>query len=307
MESSPTETLQPDRQAPSSLAIWVQAARPGTLWAAFSPVLVGVAMAVADGVLHVFSALLALVGAVLIQIGTNFYNDYADFEQGADTQDRKGPRRVTQAGWVTPTGMKRATALAFALAVFSGGYLIWRGGLPVVLIGVSAIFFGIWYTAGRYSLAYLGIADLFVLIFFGPVAVGGTYYVQALQLNAVVPVAGLAPGLLSVAILLVNNIRDREEDLHAGKKTLVVRLGRDIAVRLYGVVVVLALLVPVGLYLYSTDHPWSMATVLLLPVGIRLAMQIAGAADASALNPLLGATARLLLYYCLVFSVGWIV
>lgn len=290
---------------PSMPRVWLQAARPKTLWAAFSPVCIGVAMAWADGVFHAPSALLALTGALLIQVGTNFYNDCADFEKGADTADRKGPLRVTQAGWVSPAAMKRATAVVFGLAVVSGGYLIWRGGWPIVAIGFSAILFGLWYTAGRYSLAYLGIADLFVLAFFGPVAVGGTYYVQALTLDPLVPLAGLAPGLLSVAILLVNNIRDREEDRAAGKRTLVVRLGRPASVRLYGVVVTLALLVPLGLYLYVPDHPWSLATVGLLPMGLRLAFRMAWT-PAVALNPMLGATSRLLLLYALIFSLGWV-
>ena len=190
-------------------------------------------MAVEAGVFHALSGMLALLGAILIQIGTNFYNDYADFLKGADTSDRKGPMRATQAGLVKPESMKRATIAVFALAVASGLYLIWRGGLPVLMIGVFSILFGILYTAGRYSLAYLGIADLFVLVFFGPVAVGGTYYVQALAIESVVLVAGFAPGLLAVAILLVNNIRDIDEDRAAGKKTLIVRMGRRFGVVAY--------------------------------------------------------------------------
>ncbi len=283
------------------------AARPKTLWAAFSPVLVGVAMAAGDHAAHPLSAVLAMIGAVLIQVGTNFYNDYADFEKGADTSERKGPLRVTLAGLVRPEAMKRATFVTFALAVAAGGYLMWRGGWPIVIIGVSAILFGLLYTAGRYSLSYLGIADLFVLIFFGPVAVGGTYYVQALTLPPEVLVAGIAPGLLSVAILLVNNIRDVDEDRAAGKRTLVVRLGRSFGVGLYACCVGTALFVPVALYLWDGSHPWAMATVALLPLAVASVRKLRAVRDPRALNPLLGETARLLLLYSLVFSVGWIV
>jgi len=278
---------------------------PEDVVAAFLPVLVGVAMAVGDHAAHPLSAVLAMIGAVLIQIGTNFYNDYADFEKGADTSERKGPLRVTLAGLVRPETMKRATFVTFALAVAAGGYLMWRGGWPIVIIGVSSILFGLLYTAGRYSLSYLGIADLFVLIFFGPVAVGGTYYVQALRLPPEVLVAGIAPGLLSVAILLVNNIRDRDEDRAAGKRTLVVRLGRSFGVGLYACCVCTALLVPVALYLWDGSHPWAMATVALLPLAIASVRKLKAVRDPRALNPLLGGPARLLLLYSLVFSVGW--
>ena len=278
---------------------------PEDVVAAFLPVLVGVAMAVGDHAAHPLSAVLAMIGAVLIQIGTNFYNDYADFEKGADTSERKGPLRVTLAGLVRPETMKRATFVTFALAVAAGGYLMWRGGWPIVIIGVSSILFGLLYTAGRYSLSYLGIADLFVLIFFGPVAVAGTYYVQALRLPPEVLVAGIAPGLLSVAILLVNNIRDRDEDRAAGKRTLVVRLGRSFGVGLYACCVCTALLVPVALYLWDGSHPWAMATVALLPLAIASVRKLKAVRDPRALNPLLGETARLLLLYSLVFSVGW--
>ncbi|MFB3133801.1 MAG: 1,4-dihydroxy-2-naphthoate octaprenyltransferase, partial [Rhodothermales bacterium] len=167
----------------SPLAIWTAAARPKTLGAAVAPVLVGTAMAWEAGGFHAPAALCALLGALLIQIGTNFSNDYADFLKGADTGVRKGPLRVTQAGLVAPATMKRATVLVFALAFVVGLYLIWRGGWPILVIGVLSILSGVFYTVGRYSLADLGLADVFVLVFFGPVAVGGTYYVQALEIN----------------------------------------------------------------------------------------------------------------------------
>ncbi|NNF03262.1 MAG: 1,4-dihydroxy-2-naphthoate octaprenyltransferase, partial [Rhodothermales bacterium] len=181
--------------------VWIEASRPKTLWAAVAPVLLGIAAATAGGVFHFTAAALALVGALLIQVGTNYFNDYADFVKGADDADRTGPRRVVQAGLVSPEAMLRATALVFTMAVGSGTYLMIRGGWPIVLIGFSSILVGILYTGGRFSLAYRGVADLFVLVFFGPVAVAGTYYVQALSWPPAIWFAGLGPGLMAVSIL----------------------------------------------------------------------------------------------------------
>ncbi len=294
-----------ETQKKSPLAIWTAAARPKTLGAAVAPVLMGTAMAWEAGGFHAPAALCALLGALLIQIGTNFSNDYADFLKGADTGVRKGPLRVTQAGLVAPATMKRATVLVFALAFAVGGYLIWRGGWPILVIGVLSILSGVLYTVGRYSLAYLGLADLFVLVFFGPVAVGGTYYVQALEINAVVLLVGLAPGLLSMAILLVNNIRDVEEDRQAGKKTLVVRLGKPFGIGLYGFCVALAVLIPLWLFLVTGQHAWAIAVMLVVLFALPILHDLLTEPDPMALNPLLGATGRLLLIYSVLFSVGW--
>lgn len=264
-------------------------------------------MAIADGVAHALSASLALLGAVLIQVGTNFYNDYADFKKGADTEARLGPTRVTQAGLASPTAVLTATAVAFGLAVLAGGYLMWRGGWPIVAVGVLSILFGILYTAGRYSLAYLGISDIFVLLFFGPVAVGGTYYVQALTLPVDVIVAGLPPGLLAMAILLVNNIRDVETDRNAGKRTLVVRIGRRAGVGLYGATVLAAFLVAPVLLLMDRSHAGVLITLLALPLAFMNIMTLVRSKPEAAveLNPLLGRTAQLLLVYSVLFAVGW--
>jgi 1,4-dihydroxy-2-naphthoate octaprenyltransferase len=289
------------------LSLWVLAARPKTLWAAVAPVLIGTAMAIEAGGFHAPSAFFALLGAVLIQIGTNFSNDYSDFLKGADTGERKGPLRVTQAGLVTPEQMRRATALIFFLALLSGIYLIVRGGWPVLLIGVLSIVSGILYTAGRYSLAYLGLGDLFVLIFFGPVAVGGTYYVQTLTIEPAVLAMGVGAGLLSVCILLSNNIRDVEEDRAAGKKTLVVRFGRGFGVALYAVCAVTALLIPASIYLITGRHPFILLTLLLLVPAMVNVRKFVATRETAALNPLLGASARLLLIYSLVFSATWVI
>jgi len=290
------------------LRVWLQAARPKTLGAAVAPVLVGTGMAVEAGAWHPLSALLALAAAVLIQVGVNYHNDYADYVQGADTDDRVGPLRVTQAGLVDPSTMRRATILVFALAVGTGGYLIVRGGWPILFVGLASIGAAIWYTAGRYSLAALGLADLFVFVFFGPVAVGGTYYVQVLSLPTEVVVAGAGPGLLSIGILLVNNVRDVEQDRQADKRTLVVRFGRRCGVIAYGVCVGGALVLPAvfatGL-IAPSPHPWAALPIVLTPLAIRPIRVLANTTDPEALNPLLGATGRVLLLWAVLFTVGW--
>ena len=290
----------------SRIRIWALAARPKTLWAAVVPVVVGTAMAVGAGGFHAPSAFFALLGAVLIQVGTNYINDYYDFLKGADTVSRKGPVRALQSGLVSAETTRRAAALVFALAVVDGLYLVWRGGWPVLLIGVLSIIAGVLYTAGRYSLAYLGLADVFVVLFFGPVAVGGTYYVQTLGINGAVLFAALGPGLLSAAILLVNNVRDVDEDRRANKKTLVVRLGRKTGVALYALCAGVAALIPVVLYLATGEHPWAIAALIVLPLAVPVVRTLASSKDPLALNPMLGATSRLLLVYGLLFSIGWL-
>lgn len=289
--------------------VWLWAARPKTLGAAVAPVLVGTGMAVEVGGWHPLSAILALLGAVLIQVGVNFHNDYADYLQGTDTEERVGPLRVTQAGLVAPDTMQRATILVFAAAVAAGGYLIYRGGWPILVVGGASIGAAVWYTAGPYSLATLGLADLFVFVFFGPVAVGGTYYVQALSLPTEVIVAGAGPGLLSIGILLVNNVRDVAQDREAGKRTLVVRFGRQFGVVAYGVCVVGALVLPAVLAFFGPGgrgtHPWAATPLVLLPLAVRPIRTMASTTDPERLNPLLGATGRLLVLWALLFSVGW--
>ncbi len=307
-----TASRTPSHPRTPTPKVWLLAARPKTLPAAAAPVVVGTAMAWEAGAFHLVAALCALLGALFIQVGTNYANDYHDFIKGADTADRKGPTRVTQSGLVSPEATRRATVIAFTLAVAAGTYLMIRGGWPIIVIGVLSILSGVLYTAGRYALAYLGLADLFVLVFFGPVAVAGTYYVQAvgdaaaLDLLPVVTVAGLGPGLLATAILLVNNIRDVEEDRVANKRTLIVRLGRSFGVRLYALCIATAAIVPVVLWWQTREHALSMLAATVLPLALPIARQLRDERDATRLNPLLGATARLLLLWSVLFSIGWI-
>lgn len=301
MASSPTD---PDNRH-ARFATWLLATRPKTLLAACAPVIVGAALAYRDDVVHVVAVVCALLSAVFIQIGTNFFNDYADHKKGADTDERLGPLRATQAGLVTPAEMKTAAAVAFAIAVLFGSVLMWRGGLPIIIIGILSVTAGYLYSATRFALAYTGLADVFVLIFFGPVAVGGTYYVQALTVTPEVIVAGFAPGLLSMAILLVNNIRDVDQDRAAHKRTLVVRFGRRFGVLLYVACVTLATLVPLILHVRYGGTLAALAAMLILPLAVPLFRRLSTSLDGALLNNTLAATARLLLLYSVVFAIGW--
>ena len=291
---------------PSAARVWLSAARPKTLPAAAAPVLLGTAFAVADGAFHALAALCALAGALLIQVGTNFANDAEDAVRGADTAARVGPRRAVNEGWVTAGQMRRAAALTFGAAFASGLFLVWRGGWPILALGLVAIASGYAYTKGRYALAYTGLADVFVLVFFGPVAVGGTYFVQALALPAWVLVAGLGPGALATAILIANNVRDVEQDRAADKRTLVVRFGRPFGVGLFGACFVGAVLA-VGFAgrLAHETHPGSIAAAAIASLGFTLLMPALHRAHGASAGPILGKTAAVLMVYSLAFALGW--
>ena len=293
-------------QLRSRVRVWVAACRPKTLTAAVSPVLLGATMAWDAGAFHLLTALCALVCALLIQIGTNLSNDYADFIKGADTSERKGPLRVMQAGLVTSKALKWAAFGTFALAFICGLFLVWRGGWPILLIGILSIAFGVLYTVGRYSLAYLGLGDVFVLIFFGPVAVGGTYFVQAASIPGTIIAGGVATGLLATAILLVNNIRDVEEDRQAGKRTLVVRFGRRFGIGLWAACVLLAALLPLELFLLTGAHPWAGIAIIIVLPALHVFHKLRTETSAAALNPLLGHTGLILLAHSILFAAGWV-
>ncbi len=282
------------------------ASRPKTLPAAIAPVLIGTAMAYKFGGFHLLSCVAAVIGALLIQIGTNFANDYYDYKKGADEGDRLGPTRVTQSGMVTPSTMKKATYFVFFLALIVGIYLVYRGGWPIVIIGLSSIMFGILYTGGPYPLGYNGLADIFVLIFFGPVAVGGTYYVQTLDINYIVLLAGLSPGLFSVAILTVNNLRDIVNDKRVGKKTLAVRFGAAYARLQYTVCVVIGILISLLIVFLMPDKYYLLASLLTMIVAVPLIKKVY-TVKGRELNNVLASTGKLLLLYSVLFSMGWLI
>jgi len=301
--------------APSTLHIWLMAARPKTLGAAVAPVIIGTAIAYADMLdIHWPSLFCALLGAMLIQIGTNFANDYFDFVKGSDTTERIGPTRATQAGLVSPKTMRAAFILTFALALLPGAYIIWRGGWPFVVIGLVSIVCGILYTGGPFPLGYLGLGDLFVLIFFGPVAVCGTFYLHGLEFTPVVAMtnvtdllrAGAAPGLISVALLTVNNLRDIEQDKVSGKKTLAVRFGRNFARFEFQACILLACLVlPLHFYWVTGKILMWVVPAVTLPLAQGALRTVYRSTDGAALNHALGATGRLLIVFSIVFSAGW--
>ncbi len=284
--------------------VWILAARPKTLWAAAAPVIIGTAIAFYDAAFHVPAFMAALLGAIFIQIGTNFANDLFDFKKKTDTHDRVGPLRVTQAGLVSPSQMRTATIMAFSVAFVIGIYLVYRGGWPIVAIGLASILFGVLYTGGPYPLGYNGLGDIFVFIFFGPVAVGGTYYVMAQTVTPAAVLAGIAPGLLSTAILVVNNTRDLETDQRTGKRTLAVRFGRRFSEVQYGLLAFGAGAFPVVYFVVTREHPYAMiASMVIIPAFLitRQLVRFSGAA----LNDVLANTGRLLALYALLFAIGW--
>lgn len=291
---------------PSFWHIWLSAARPRTLPAAAAPVLVGMAVAAHDGFFNLGPALAALVGALLIQIGTNFANDVFDFQKGADTQARLGPTRATQAGWVTPRQMLAATALTFGLAVLVGAYLVWVGGWPVVIIGVLSILSGLAYTGGPFPLGYNGLGDLFVFIFFGLVAVMGTYYVQAGVVSALAVWAAIPVGLLATAIIVVNNLRDVDTDRKAGKRTLAVRFGVAWVRAEYRLLLVAAYMAPVAAWLSGQAPAGALLAWLSLPLAVRL-IRAVYTQTGKALNPVLGGTGQLELVYGGLYALGVLV
>ncbi len=288
------------------LAVWASAARLRTLPASVAPVLIGVVLAYSDGLGHAPAAIAALFGAILIQIGTNYANDYFDFVKGADTAERQGPRRAVQSGLVSPEAMRRATILVFGLAVLVGLYLVWRGGWPIVIVGVASIACGVLYTGGPFPLGYRGLGDVFVLLFFGPVATAGTYWVQALELGWLPILAGLGPGLISTAILAVNNLRDRETDAKAGKRTLAVRLGARFTRIEYTACIVMACLVPASFLAAGIAGPTILLPLATLVVAIPVNHTVWTKTDGPTLNGALADTGRLLMLYAVLFCIGWV-
>lgn len=288
-----------------SLKNWLLAIRPKTLPASVAPVLIGTAMAFGDGIHHFPTAFVCLFAALAIQIGTNLANDYYDFQKGTDTAERVGPIRATQAGLVRPVTMKAAFIFAFLLSGLACVWLVQRGGWPIAVLGVLAVLSGIFYTAGPYPLGYLGLGEIFVFIFFGPVAVAGTYYVQSLEINAAVLLAGVSPGLLSVGILAVNNLRDMETDRKSGKMTLAARWGRSFALSEYLFCVIASAMMPVLIYIWIEDHIGILACVLINLLAIPVIKTVFTQPGAS-LNRALASTGKLLLIYSVLFAIGWI-
>lgn len=285
---------------------WWLAARPRTLPVSAAPVVVGTALALADGRARALPAAAALLGALLLQVGANFANDLFDFEKGADTDERLGPPRAVQLGLLSPTQMRAGTITAFAAAFAVGIYLVAVAGWPVIVIGLLSIAAGIAYTGGPYPLGYHGLGDVTVFLFFGVVAVCGTYYVQALELATSAVAASLPVGALATAILVVNNVRDIETDAAAGKRTLAVVMGRRASRIQYTALLLLPYaFLPVAHLTFGA--PLAVFLPLLtLPLAIRLIRTIAKQSDGPSLNEALAGTAKLELGFSVLLATGWV-
>jgi 1,4-dihydroxy-2-naphthoate octaprenyltransferase len=288
------------------MRIWVMAARPRTLPAAIAPVLVGTAAAVywAGDLPRVGAFVAALVGSIFIQIGTNLANDYSDARRGADTADRLGPVRVTSAGLVTPQRVLNATWIAFAVAVACGIYLAAVAGIVILLIGAVSIAAGVLYTGGPRPYGYAGLGEAFVFLFFGLVAVNGSFYVQVEQLDALPLGLSISVGFLATAILVVNNVRDIETDRRAGKMTLAVRVGRRQAVALFRMLVLGAYLVLPLALLAGGASAWPLIGIASLPLAIGPLRAMSNRTDGPALNAALAGTGLLLAAFSLLVSAG---
>jgi 1,4-dihydroxy-2-naphthoate octaprenyltransferase len=288
----------------TSARIWLMAARPRTLPASVAPVLVGTALAGHDGTFHALRFVAALLGAIFIQVGTNLSNDYSDARRGADTEDRLGPVRVTAGGLVPPRQVLIATYVSFGVAVLVGVYLVAVAGWELLAVGAASILAGVLYTGGPRPYGYEGLGELFVFLFFGIVAVTGSYFVQRQRLPWEAFALAVPVGLLAAAILMVNNIRDLETDRRAGKRTLAVRLGRERARRIYGLMVYGAFL--------SAPLPWLLGSLsfclllpwLALPLAVPIVRTVARRTDGPALNEALARTGMLQLAFCVLLSAG---
>lgn len=291
---------------PSPLAVWLLAVRPRTLPAAAAPVVLATGMAAARGTMSALPALAALAGALLIQIATNLANDYFDGRSGVDSEARLGPVRVVQAGLLPAEAVLGAAIGTVAVAMGIGGYLVWVGGLPILLIGVASILCAFAYSGGPFPLSEHGLGDLFVFVFFGLIALGGSYWVQALALPLDVVWAGAGVGAVATAILVVNNLRDIETDARAGRRTLAVRLGPSGTRTEYLLLLTGAALVPlVGILAFGWSAWTLLGTAGLLPQA-RTAVTVFTYIDPKELNPALGATARGGAWYAGLMALGFL-
>jgi 1,4-dihydroxy-2-naphthoate polyprenyltransferase len=289
---------------PSRARAWLLASRPATLPAAVGPVLVGLGVAVGLGVFEPLPALAALAVALLLQVLSNLANDLSDFRSGADTDDRLGPPRAAAQGWLSEREMVAGIGVVVGLAGLVGLYLVWVGGLPILLLGVAAVISAFAYTGGPFPYGYHGLGEIFVFVFFGLVAVAGTTYLQTLTWEPLALVAAVPVGSLITAILVVNNLRDVDADRRAGKLTLAARRGPGFAMQEYDTLLLFAYATPVGLVLAGDA---SMAVLLPLasaPLALALRRVVRAPGDPRRLNPVLRETARLSLLYSALLAVG---
>jgi len=290
----------------SPLGAWMLATRPRTLPAAVSPVMVGTAMAVADGKFEFMPAFAALLGALLLQIGVNLANDYFDFKTGIDTSERLGPVRVTQSGLISPDRVRLAMIVIFSGAFAVGLYLTAVAGWPVLAGGMACILASLAYSGGPFPLASHGLGDLFVFIFFGLVAVCGTYYVQALQVTTQVLWLSVPVGFLITAIIVVNNLRDIPTDRKSGKNTLAVILGERGTKLEYLLLMTGAYIMPAAFFFSGGFSVWVLLPMISIPLSIPNIIAVHKDKGPS-LNPVLAKTAALSLLFSLLLSAGLVI
>lgn len=290
--------------SPSVVRIWLMAARLRTLPVGLAPVLVGTALAAAEDVFEPLRFAAALLGALFIQVGANLSNDYSDARRGADTEDRLGPVRVTAGGLVPPRQVLIATYVTFGLAVLCGVYLIAVAGWELLLVGVASIIAGVLYTGGPRPYGYDGLGEVFVFLFFGVVAVAGSYFVQTETLVWEAFALAVPVGLLASAVLVVNNYRDIDTDRRAGKRTLAVRLGRTRTRTLFaGMVYGAYALTPIT-WLVGPLEPWVLLPLLTLPLAAPIVRTVRNRVDGPSLNEALARTGMLELIFCVLLSAG---
>ena len=287
-----------------TVRLWLVAARPRTLPAAVAPVLVGTALAGSDDVFRPLAFVAALFGSIFIQIGTNLANDYSDARRGADTEDRLGPVRVTAGGLMPPRAVLVGTYVAFGVAVAFGLYLAALAGWWLLAVGAASIAAGVLYTGGPRPYGYAGLGELFVFLFFGLVAVVGSYYVQTEDLRWEAFALAVPVGLLAAAILVVNNVRDIDTDRRAGKRTLAVRFGRERSRHMYATMLALAFAAPIVIWLAGGLSAWLLLVLGAAPLAPPLVRTIATRTDGPALNAALAGTGRLLAAFSLLLSAG---
>ncbi len=288
----------------NSMRIWLMASRPRTLPAAVAPVLVGTAFAGFEHVFYPLRFLAALLGALFIQVGTNLSNDYSDARRGADAEDRLGPVRVTAGGLVPPRQVLIATYVSFGLAVLCGIYLIVVAGWVLLVIGAASILAGVAYTGGPKPYGYEGLGEVFVFLFFGIVAVTGSYYVQTGHLNWEAFALAVPVGLLAAGILVVNNIRDIDSDRRARKRTLAVKLGRARTRVMFAVIVYLAFVLTPVTWAFGPTAAWMLLPWLTLPLAASLVRTVHNRTDGPSLNGALAQSGMLQLTFCMLLSAG---
>jgi 1,4-dihydroxy-2-naphthoate polyprenyltransferase len=303
--ASPTSASSRSGPSASPLKLWIVAARPRTLPAAVAPVLVGTSLAASEDVFKPLRFVCALIGSIFIQIGTNLANDYSDARRGADTEDRLGPVRVTAGGLVPPRRVLIWTYVAFGIAVLAGVYLIAVAGWELLAVGVASIVAGVLYTGGPKPYGYEGLGELFVFLFFGIVAVVGSYFVQTEDLERAAFDLAVPVGLLASAILVVNNVRDIDTDRRAGKRTLAVRVGREKARRLFTLMIAFAYIALIGIVLELSA--WVLLPLLTIPLAVPLVRTVNTRTDGASLNGALADTGRLLAVFSLLLAVGVLV